>query len=91
MAGIAVAESSMGRKESAARKTAKMLDHLEVHRGLKGGHLVRHIYTNYEHTPREYHFGEGEGERALSHIAHHAGLSEHLAEPALAEEPEESD
>lgn len=71
MAGIQVAESN----RKAPKKT---LDHLEIHPKMGGGHIVRHVYTSYEHEPKEHHFNEeGKaqgGEHIASHLAKHAGL-----------------
>lgn len=72
MPGIQVAEST---KPKRGRKT---LDHLELHPKMGGGHIVKHIFTDYEHRPEEYHFnenGKGKGgEHILKHLQKHAGL-----------------
>lgn len=60
--------------EGRAKKGPKMLQHLEIHPGLKGGHMVRHVYSGYKHDPSEYHFKAGEQGRMVSHIQHHLGL-----------------
>jgi len=49
-----------------------------------GGHIVKHVYTGYEHEPKEVHFGkegirEGKGaghEHVLEHLTKHGGLPE---------------
>jgi len=75
MANIQVAESPTSKKKAAARKT---LDHLEIHPKLGGGHIVKHVYTSYEHEPKEVHFNEDgkaqSGEHIHTHLAKHAGL-----------------
>ena len=60
--------------ETSGKKAPKHTSHLEIHPKLGGGTTIKHVYSSYEHQPREYHFGEGEGHRALAHIARHAGL-----------------
>ena len=62
-----------------SKKTAKKtLDHIEIHPKMGGGHIVKHVYSNYEHEPKEVHFNEDGksqgGEHILSHLAKHAGL-----------------
>jgi hypothetical protein len=73
MAGISVAESSKPPK-----KGPKTLDHLELHAKMGGGHIVKHVYTGYQHDPMEVHFNEkGKakgGEHITAHLAKHAGL-----------------
>src|SRR5690348_16962857 len=55
-------------------KGKKTLAHLEVHPRMGGGVNVRHVYSGYQHEPKEYTFKESEGKKALAHIARHAGL-----------------
>lgn len=70
---IQVAESSSPKKKS--RKT---VDHLELHPQLGGGHIVKHVYSGYEHDPKEVKFNaEGKsqgGEHVMAHLAKHGGL-----------------
>ena len=83
MAGIVQAESAT-KGDVAKKRSRKSIDHLEVHPKLGGGHTVKHVYSAYEHEPREYHFGPGQGAAAAAHIARHAGLpsaGESEAEP----------
>lgn len=68
MDGISVAESSK------AKKTPKVLHHLEIHPKMGGGHIVTHHYTSYQHQPKEHHFEADDGDSAMHHIAKHAGL-----------------
>jgi hypothetical protein len=72
MAAIQVAESSK------PKKGQKTLDHLELHPKMGGGHIVKHVYTDYSHEPKEVHFNEeGKakgGEHITAHLAKHAGL-----------------
>jgi hypothetical protein len=84
MAQIQVAEASKPKAQP------KVLDHLEIHAKLGGGHIVKHAYTSYQHDPKEVHFdedgrreGKGGGEHIVAHIVKHAGL------PAMDEEGEE--
>jgi hypothetical protein len=62
----------------ARKKPAKVLDHLELHPKMGGGHIVKHIYTSYEHNTHEVHFNEKGttkgGEHITAHLAKHAGL-----------------
>jgi hypothetical protein len=46
-----------------------------------GGHIVKHVYSSFEHDPLEVHFdedgkreGKGGGEHILRHLEKHAGL-----------------
>lgn len=68
MSGIVAAESAR------SKKGPKVLSHLEIHPQLGGGHVVKHVYSGYEHDARPYSFGKDEGARAAAHIARHAGL-----------------
>ena len=60
--------------EAKRPKGKKILESMRVTRGLSGGHTITHHYEGYQHDPKPYHFAEGEGDRALAHIARHAGL-----------------
>ena len=75
MPEIQVAESPTSKKTAKARKT---VDHLEIHPKMGGGHIVKHVYSGYEHEPKEVHFNEDGksqgGEHILSHLQKHAGL-----------------
>ena len=72
MPGIQVAETSK------PKVGPKSLDHLEIHPKMGGGHIVKHVYSGYQHEPKEVHFNEAGvakgGERIASHLAKHAGL-----------------
>lgn len=80
--GIEVAEASK------PKARPKALRHLEIHPKLGGGHVVRHVYTDYSHEPKEYSFNkEGVtkgGEHIADHLAKHAGID-------MAAEHEEAD
>jgi hypothetical protein len=43
-----------------------------------GGHIVKHVYTGYEHEPKEVEFNADGvargGEHIASHLKKHAGL-----------------
>ena len=60
------------------KSTPKTLSHLEIHPQLGGGHVVKHVYSGYQHEPKEYKFNEDGkakgGEHIVSHLAKHAGL-----------------
>lgn len=73
---IQVAETSK------AKSTKKALSHLELHRKLDGGHIVRHVYHGFGHEPEDHHFnaegraeGRGKGgQHILKHLQKHGGL-----------------
>ena len=69
----------------------KTLKRLEIESQLGGGHVVRHVYTDYAHDPKEVKFNkEGKsqgGEHIVAHLAKHAGLPQ----PDEDEEPAEED
>lgn len=70
--GIAVAESSK------PKKGPKTLDHIELRAQMGGGHIVRHVYTGYEHDAKDVKFNEDGraqgGEHIQAHLQKHAGL-----------------
>lgn len=63
---------------SKPKRAPKALSHLEIHPRLGGGHVVKHVYTGYEHPSKEYQFNKDGvakgGENISSHLAKHAGL-----------------
>jgi hypothetical protein len=65
-------------ESSKSKKPAKVLSHLEIHPRMGGGHIVKHVYSSYEHPSKEVHFNEDGkakgGEHISSHLAKHAGL-----------------
>ncbi len=76
MAEVQVAESSTPKKKT----SKKTVDHLELHPQLGGGHIVKHVYTGYDHEPLEVPFNKAGkakgGEHIVAHLAKHAGLPE---------------
>ena len=72
MPSIQVSESSK------PKKSPQTLSHLEIHPKLGGGHVVKHVYSGYDHQPKEYSFNkDGKakgGEHIADHLAKHAGL-----------------
>jgi hypothetical protein len=60
------------------KKGPKTLRRLELESQLGGGHVVRHVYSDYAHDPKEVKFNkEGKsqgGEHIVAHLAKHAGL-----------------
>lgn len=70
MEGIAVAQSAK------AKKTPKVLERMEIKPKLGGGHIITHHYSGYQHEPKAHSFGKDDGEKAMAHIAKHAGLEE---------------
>jgi hypothetical protein len=85
MAGIAMAESTK-------KKAPKTLDRLELKAQLGGGHIVRHIYSDYQHEPKEVKFNaEGKsqgGEHIVKHLIKHGGLPAMTAKEDAAGETE---
>lgn len=75
MAGIQVAESTKH------KTPPKVLDHLEIHPKMGGGHIVKHVYSSYDHPSKEVHFNEeGKakgGEHIMAHLSKHAGIEPH--------------
>ena len=73
MPPVQVAESSTTKK-----KMRKTVDHLELHPQLGGGHIVKHVYSGYEHDAKEVKFNaEGKsqgGEHVVAHLTKHGGL-----------------
>lgn len=72
MAKVEMAESA-GKK-----KGRKTVDHLELHPQLGGGHIVKHVYSGYEHESEEVPFNKAGkakgGEHIMAHLTKHAGL-----------------
>ena len=56
------------------KRTPKVLSHIEIKPKMGGGHIITHHYTSYQHEPKPHNFGPDDGERAMKHIAKHAGL-----------------
>ena len=81
-AGIAMAEGKP------PKKGPKTLSHIEIHPQLGGGHVVRHVYSGYQHEPREYKFSKEQGRRFTSHVLRHAGLDHKTLIGEAEEEPE---
>jgi len=71
--GLVAVESKDSRK-----KPPKVVDHLELHPKMGGGHIVKHVYTSYEHEPHEVHFNKKGiakgGEHVMDHLTKHGGL-----------------
>ncbi len=63
-----------------SKKGPKMLAHMEIHPGLKGGHMVRHVYAGYKHEADEHQFKQGEEARMTAHIHRHLGIKPVKAE-----------
>lgn len=58
----------------APKSTPKVLKRMEIEPKLGGGHIITHHYSSYQHEPKAHSFGKDDGERAMAHIAKHAGL-----------------
>jgi hypothetical protein len=70
-----------------SKKEKKVLDHMKIEEGEKGGHTVTHHFTSYQHAPEAHVFGKSEGNEMLMHVAKHAH-AEHTLEPTGAKEME---
>ena len=82
MPGISVATSSH------AKRAPKVLDHMEIHPRLGGGHIITHHYANYQHDIESHEFAKDEGGEAMAHIAKHAGLPHEKIAEHDADRPE---
>jgi hypothetical protein len=71
-------------ESSKPRKSPMSLSHLEIHPKLGGGHIVKHVYSGYDHMPKEYSFNKDGiakgGEHITDHLMKHAGIGmdEHM-------------
>lgn len=72
MGGIQVAEATKEKRQP------KTLDHLEIHPQLGGGHVIKHVYSGYQHDAMDVKFnaaGKAKGgEHITAHLAKHAGI-----------------
>src|ERR1700686_4755658 len=68
-----------------AKAPKKVLSHLTVTEGEKGGHTVEHHFDHYSHPPEAHVFGKTEGNEMLMHIAKVAHV-DHSLKPSGAEE-----
>ena len=50
------------------KRSKKMLSHMEIRRGTKGGHVIVHHHSS-DHPSETFPFGVGEGGEAHRHIA----------------------
>lgn len=70
------------------------LHHLEIHKASNGGHIVKHFHERrhpvhgytMQDEEKQHVFGPDEGDKALLHIAEHAGISQKSASPASEDE-----
>lgn len=67
-------------------KGKKVLAEIRIKPALGGGHVIEHHYEGYQHDPRPYKFGANDGQKAIAHIARHAGLPMQGAEATGEEE-----
>lgn len=76
------ANSKSAGKKRVEKPTLRELDYKK---SANGGHVFTHRMDNHGpeyHEPEVHTFGPEEGHKALAHFAEHAGLSEHMGEPA---------
>lgn len=80
---------------SKPKKGPKTLKRLELESQLGGGHVVRHVYTDYAHEPKEVKFnkdGKSQGgEHIVAHLAKHAGLPAMTSKEGSGESPTEEE
>lgn len=61
------------------KRPSKVLAHIEIHPQLGGGHVIKHVYSSYQHESKEVKFnadGKSQGDEHIQdHLAKHAGLS----------------
>lgn len=55
-------------------RSNKTISHIEIHPKLGGGQVVTHVYTSYEHKPKEHKFGPNQGEGFAAHLSKHTGV-----------------
>lgn len=81
------------REATTPKSQGRKLDHLRIHKGEGGGHIVEHHYQDdgmVFHKPAQHVFGEDEGPEMLQHVAKHMGVSGPSKEsPEEPESPEE--
>jgi len=58
-----------------ARKMPKKIDHIEIHEADNGGHILRHIHTNYDHPPEEHVFSPDQGHALVQHLMKHSNIA----------------
>lgn len=76
---------------NADKMPKKMLDHMEIRPGVKGGATVEHVHTSMMHPNVVHVFGKNEGEKMSAHIMKHAKMAAPAAsegEPAEVEDAE---
>jgi hypothetical protein len=90
MPPVQTAESSTPKK-----RTSKVVDHLEIHPQLGGGHIVKHVYSGYEHDPKEVKFNKAGksqgGEHVIAHLTKQAGLPAMTSAEGNGESPTEEE
>ena len=63
------------------KRSKRVTSHIEIHRSMDGGHVVKHVYRGYENEPKEYKFnkdGKSQGgEHVRDHVTKHAGLPDY--------------
>ncbi len=56
------------------KKPAKVLEEMRIKEGEKGGHVITHHFTHYDHAPEAHIFGKSESGAAHDHIAKHMNM-----------------
>jgi hypothetical protein len=66
------------REASTPKSQGRKLDHLRIHKGEGGGHVVEHHFQEdglMYHKPASHVFGADEGPEMLQHVAKHMGVT----------------
>jgi len=56
------------------KKLPKVLESIEIKKGMSGGHVLTHRHTHFEHAPETHVFGDGEGHKLMQHLSKHMGV-----------------
>ena len=62
------------------KQRPKVLRHIEVRAGEKGGHIVKHYFDHYDHPSEEHIFGKSEGLAMMAHVGKLMGVKEETGE-----------
>lgn len=62
-------------ESSKPKRGPRVLTHLEIHPKLGGGHVVKHVYSDYNHESKSVNFGKNQGQQMLAHVSRHSGIT----------------
>jgi hypothetical protein len=85
--------------ETPQKKRKKELEEIRLRKGKKGGHVVTHIYKNYQaegepwqaNEEDEHIFGDGEGEKLIGHLKKHMKIKGEDEENELEDENDDAE